>query len=374
MVRLVAVAQPLQDVDGQGDRRLLDLDRLEPALECGVLLEVLAVLVDRGGTDGLQLTAGQHRLQDGGGVDGPLGGAGADQGVDLVDEQHDVATRADLLEHLLQALLEVAAVTAAGHQGTEVERVELLARQGLGNLVGHDALGQALHDGGLAHTGLTDQDGVVLGPPGEDLHDPLDLLLTPDDRVELAVAGQLREVAAELVEHGRARGVVARGGTLAGADRLLALIAGHELDHLLAHAAEIGPEADQHGGGHAFAFTHQTEQHVLGTDVAVAELQRLAQRQLENFLRPRRERRGAARRRPGHPDRLLDLLTHGLERYPEGLESLGGNAFALVDQTEQDVLGSDKAVVQETRFLLSQHQHPPCPVGEAFEHRDRLSL
>ena len=128
VVRLVAVAQALQDVDGHRDRRLLDLDGLEAALERGVLLDVLAVLVDGGRADGLQLAAGQHRLEDRGGVDGALGGAGADEGVDLVDEQDDVAAGADLLEHLLQALLEVAAVAAARHQRAEVERVELLVR------------------------------------------------------------------------------------------------------------------------------------------------------------------------------------------------------------------------------------------------------
>jgi hypothetical protein len=50
VVGLVAVAQASQDVDGQRDRRLGHLDRLEPALEGGVLLDVLAVLVE-GGTD-----------------------------------------------------------------------------------------------------------------------------------------------------------------------------------------------------------------------------------------------------------------------------------------------------------------------------------
>jgi hypothetical protein len=64
VVRLVAVAQALEDLDGVGDRGLLDGDRLEAALERGVLLEVLAVLVDRRGADGLQLTAGEHRLED----------------------------------------------------------------------------------------------------------------------------------------------------------------------------------------------------------------------------------------------------------------------------------------------------------------------
>ena len=104
----------------------LDLDRLEAALEGGVLLDVLAVLVERGRADGLQLAAGQHRLQDRRGVDRALGGTGADERVQLVDEQDDVAAGADLLEHLLQALLEVTAVAAAGDQRAEVEGVELL--------------------------------------------------------------------------------------------------------------------------------------------------------------------------------------------------------------------------------------------------------
>ena len=64
VVRLVAVAQPLEHLDRVRDRRLGDLDRLEAALERGVLLEVLAVLVERGRADGLQLAAGQHRLED----------------------------------------------------------------------------------------------------------------------------------------------------------------------------------------------------------------------------------------------------------------------------------------------------------------------
>jgi hypothetical protein len=135
VVLLVAVAQALEDLDGVGHGGLLDLHRLEAALERGVLLEVLAVLVERGGADGLQLATGQHRLEDAGGVDGALGGTRTDEGVDLVDEQDDVAAGADLLEHLLEALLEVAAVAAAGDEGAEVERVELLVAQRVGDVV-----------------------------------------------------------------------------------------------------------------------------------------------------------------------------------------------------------------------------------------------
>jgi hypothetical protein len=46
--------------------------------------------------------------------------------VDLVDEQDDVAAGADLLEHLLEALLEVTAVAGTGDQRAQVEGVELL--------------------------------------------------------------------------------------------------------------------------------------------------------------------------------------------------------------------------------------------------------
>ena len=200
VVGLVAVADAPEDLDRVGHGGLLDLDRLEAALEGGVLLQVLAVLVERGGADGLQLAPGQHGLEDGGGVDGALGRARTHQGVELVDEQDDVAPGADLLEDLLQPLLEVAPVPGAGHQGAQVEGVELLALEGVGHVVGHDALRQALDDGGLAHAGLADEDGVVLGAAGQHLHDPLDLALAADDRVELLLPGQLGEVAAELVE------------------------------------------------------------------------------------------------------------------------------------------------------------------------------
>src|SRR3546814_14613164 len=80
---------------------------------CSSDLEVLAVLAERGGADGLQLTPGQHGLQDGSGIDGALGGPGTHEGVELVDQQDDLAAGADLLEHLLEALLEVAVVAGA---------------------------------------------------------------------------------------------------------------------------------------------------------------------------------------------------------------------------------------------------------------------
>ena len=175
VVRLVAVAETAEDLDGVVDGRLLDAHLLEAALESGVTLEVLAVLVERRRADRLELAARERRLEDRGRVDRALGRARADEIVELVDEEDDVAPLLDLLHDLLQPLLELAAVLRAGDEGGKVERVDLLALEDLGHLVRADSLRQALDDGGLADARLADEDGVVLLAPREDLHDPLDL-------------------------------------------------------------------------------------------------------------------------------------------------------------------------------------------------------
>src|SRR5690606_8437421 len=53
--------------------------------------------------------------------------------------------------------------------------------------------------------GLTDEDGVVLAPPREDLDRLGDLLVPPDDRIDPALARVAGEVTAELVEVRRRR-------------------------------------------------------------------------------------------------------------------------------------------------------------------------
>ena len=201
VVHLVALLEAAQDRDGVVDRRLAHVDLLEAALERGVLLDVLAVLVERGRADHAQLAAREHRLDHVAGVDRALGAAGADDRVQLVDEGDDLAVAVDdLLEDGLQPVLELAAVLRAGDHRADVERDEALVAQALGHVALDDAAGEALGDGGLAHAGLADEHRVVLGAARQHLDDAADLLVAPDDRVELALAGVLGEVAAEALE------------------------------------------------------------------------------------------------------------------------------------------------------------------------------
>ena len=93
VVHLVLLLEAAQNRDRVLDRRLADVHRLEPALERRVLLDVLAILVERRRADDAQLAARQRRLQHVGGVHRALGRARADEGVQLVDEDDEPPLR-----------------------------------------------------------------------------------------------------------------------------------------------------------------------------------------------------------------------------------------------------------------------------------------
>jgi hypothetical protein len=163
---------------------------LEAALQRGVLLDVLAVFVERGRTDAMQLAARQRGLEHVAGIHRAFGLAGADHGVQFVDEQDDLAfLLGQVIEHGLQALLELAAEFGAGDQRAHVERQHALVAQAFGHFAVDDALRQAFDDRGLAHAGLADQHRIVLGAPLQHLDGAADLIVAADHRIELAAFG-----------------------------------------------------------------------------------------------------------------------------------------------------------------------------------------
>lgn len=107
--------------------------------------------------------------------------------MDLVDEEDDAALRlGDLGEDGLEAFLKLTAELGPGDEGAEVERDDALFLQAVGHIAGNDPAGKAFDDGGFAHAGLPDENGVVLGAAGKDLDGAADLLIASDDGVELA--------------------------------------------------------------------------------------------------------------------------------------------------------------------------------------------
>ena len=157
------------------------------------LLEGLAVLLPGGGADAAQGAVLERGLEQVRGVHGAAAGAaGADHGVDLVDEQDRALLLGERREHRLEPVLEVAAVARAGDQRAHVEPVDLGLAERLRDLAVGDPQRQPLDQGGLADARVADVDRVVLPPPLEDVEGAQDLLVAADQRIDAAACGRAR--------------------------------------------------------------------------------------------------------------------------------------------------------------------------------------
>ncbi len=197
MVQLIFFLQAAQDRNGVLNGRLAHHHWLKTPFQRRILLHMLAILIQRGCTDAVQLAARQRRLQQVGGVHRAFGFAGTHQRVHFIDEQQDLPLGGGhFVEHGLQPLLEFAAIFGAGDQRAHIEREQSLVFQSIGDIAVGNAQRKAFHDGRLADSGLTDQYRVVLGAPREHLDGPADFLVAPDHRIKLAGTRHLGEVAA----------------------------------------------------------------------------------------------------------------------------------------------------------------------------------
>ncbi len=115
--------------------------------------------------------------------------------MELVDEEDDFAVGfLDLFDDGFEAVFEFAAIFCAGEHGAEVEGDEALVAERFRDVAGDDAAGEAFDDGGLADSGLTDEDGIIFRAAAEDLDDAANLLIAADDGIELTFARELGEV------------------------------------------------------------------------------------------------------------------------------------------------------------------------------------
>ena len=222
------------------------------------------------------------------------------------------------------------------------------------HVAAHDALREALGDGGLADAGLADEAGVVLRPAAQDLDRPLDLVVAPDHGVQLARAGQLRQVATVLVER------VRRGLRRPRVDRLVA-----------PERVDRRPERRRRGDARGrerpagVRRVQRQPQHLVRA-VPVAEPATLRQGLLDDRLRPRAEaRRG---RRPGHGREARRLVLReprqrpGIRRRLAQPQRAVQQPVAVLPQDRaQQVLGLDDAAAARLAACDA-----PCSASHAF--------
>ena len=371
MVRLIAIAQSFQDQERLLRGRLPHRDRLEPPFQRRVLFDVLAVLVQRGRADDLQLPACQRGFENIGGVHRALRGAGADQGVQLVNKQDDVPGLDDLVDGVFDSFLKVAAVLGAGDHAGQIQRHHPFAAQQLRHVPVRDLLRQPFGDGGLADARLADEAGIILGTARQDLDDPLDLLCAPDDRVDLALFGKGGQIAPELVKRRRlAAGRASAAGRLRRRLRRRGL---HRPGDILHQLIRRDAESAEQSHRHTAAVLRDRHQDMFGSHVPMPERGGVRHRHLHGLFGARREilRRQMRRRAAGlHFDDLFFIVC----RRDAMLRKHGRrDAGAFPKQTQHDVLGADVGVSQRFGGMDREIQRLVGFFGKSFEHKHSLT-
>ena len=272
---LVALLQTSQYGYGILYGRLVRHNGLETTLKRGVLLDILAVFVEGGRAYAVEFAARQHRFQKVAGVHCAVALAGADDEVDLINEQQDTAfALLDLVEHRLQTLLKLALVLCTGDERAHIQREQLAVLQVRGNVAAHDTQSQTLDYSGLADAGFADEAGVILGLTGKNTDSASYLVISADNRVELVLARKLNEILTVLVQH-----VVGLLRLLGGHSRGAAYL-GYRLEQLiLGHA-----EAAEYSGNSAGGLLRERKEQVLHADVLVLHAIRLGLRLGERLV------------------------------------------------------------------------------------------
>ncbi len=252
----------------------------------------------------------------------------------------------DLLEHGLEALLELAAVLRARDHRAEIEREQALVLEALGHVALRDAVRDALDDRRLADAGLADEHRVVLRAARQHLHHATDLLVATDHRVDLPCARGRGEIARVLLERLELALRIRIGD---------ALSAAHLLERgeqrVSAHASIAKELLDRR------ILLDEREQHVLAGGVLVLQVLGLFPRLREHVAKTLRERGlGASldlRQRfeaRGHIARERSGVGSGL------LQDRRRDAVSLVEQPQEDVLGHELGIAALGRLVLAGHQ------------------
>ena len=135
----------------------------------------------------------------------------------------------------------------------------------------------------------------------------------------------------------------------------------------MADLVEVDAERLEDAGGDALALADEAEQQVLRADVVVAEAARLVDGQLDDALRARRQADLADDRPVAAPDDELDGGPDLGQLDVHVLEDARGDALALADEAEQQVLGADVVVVEPLRLVLRQRQDLARAIRELVE-------
>ena len=353
---LVPRLHALQNPDGFALAGRADLHGLEAAFERTVLFDRFAVFRGRRRADALDLTARKRRLQDVCGIERTFGRTCADERVQFVDEHDGVRIVDQFFHDRLQPLFKLAAILRSGNDQRKIQNQNALVRQEGRNFAVDDALRKSFDNGGLSDAGIADQNRIVLGPAAEDLNDAIDFRIAADQRIENAVHRGLRQIARELAEQRRFFRL----------DQRLAV--DNRSSQFLADRVQTQSALVQDFRSNALLFAQNSQQQVLGADMAMIQPLRFFGGVGENSLALVRKRQIDRRRHllaNGRP--AFDLLANALDRGRIAKKPIG-QVLVFTDQAQQQVFGFDRRAAELAGLVASKEDDPTCSFRISFKH------
>src|SRR6185369_11098751 len=262
------------------DSRLTDVNLLEATFERRVFLDVFLVFGECGRADAAQFTTRERWLQHVRRVDCAFGSTCADESVQLVDEENDLALRVlDLFQNGFQTIFKLATILRAGEHRAEIECDEFLVTQCLRHVAGDDALRETLDNRCLTDARFADQYGIVLGSARKDLDRATNLVVTTDDWIEFSFSRCFGQVARVLRKR-----LVVLFGVLIGDSRAAAHLFDH-FEQIVSRDAVLTEDFARI----AVLLFNDRQQQVLGRDELVLHLIRLLLRRGKELRNARAE-------------------------------------------------------------------------------------
>ncbi len=226
-----------------------------------------------------------------------------------------------------------------------------------------DAQREALDDRRLADAGLADQHRIVLGPARQHLDRTADLLVAADDRIKLAVARGLGEVAGIFLQ--RVIGVL--GARRIGSAPLAQVIDGGVQG--LRRYADVGQNLGRlrsllHRNGDEEALnSHEGVAGLLGDLLGIVEDARGCRREIELASSRALHLRKFIERGFGLTERLARIAARPVDE-------AGAKALFVVEQDLQEMLGRELLVALPERKLLRGLDETARALGVFFKIHD----
>ncbi len=156
---------------------------------------MLAVFVQRCGTNTVQFTARKGRFQKVRRIHRAITFACADQRVHFVDEQDDLTSRrSDLVQNCLQPLFEFTTVFRTGNQRTHVQRQQFLVLKAFGHITINDPQRETFDNRCFTDARFTNQHRIVFCATAKNLHRAANFLVPTDNRIDFAFGSAFGQI------------------------------------------------------------------------------------------------------------------------------------------------------------------------------------